>query len=62
MRKKKGVFMDNKDINIESYDGNDAYYSGTDEEYEEFLKNADIKIDAENVEAVENTQKITKVL
>lgn len=50
--------MDNKDINIESYDGNDAYYSGTDEEYEEFLKNADIKIDAENVEAVENTQKI----
>lgn len=50
--------MDNKDINIESYDGNDAYYSGTDEEYQEFLKNADIKIDAENVEPVENTQKI----
>ncbi|MCD8181419.1 MAG: hypothetical protein LUF26_08075 [Firmicutes bacterium] len=45
-----------KDINIESYDGSDAFYSGTDEEYEEFLKNADIKIDG--VEPVENTQKI----
>ena len=32
-----------KDMNIESYEGNDAFYSGSDEEYEAFLKNADIK-------------------
>ncbi len=48
-----------KDMNIESYDGQDAFYSGTDEEYEEFLKNADIKInDGEEAEPVENTQRI----
>lgn len=48
--------MDSKDVNIESYDGSDAFYSGTDEEYEEFLKNADIKIDGG--EPVADTQKI----
>ncbi len=48
-----------KDMNIESYEGQDAFYSGTDEEYEEFLKNADIKInDGEEAEPVENTQRI----
>ncbi len=30
-------------MNIESYDGQDAFYTGTDEEYEEFLKNVDVK-------------------
>lgn len=50
--------MYKKDINIESYDGQDAFYSGTDEEYEEFLKNADIKNDGGEAEPVENTQKI----
>ena len=48
-----------KDMNIESYDGKDAFYSGTDEEYEEFLKNADIKInEGEDAEPVENTQRV----
>ncbi len=51
--------MFNKDEKIESYEGQDAFYSGTDEEYEEFLKNADIKMnDGEEAEAVANTQKI----
>lgn len=51
--------MNKKDINIESYDGQDAFYTGTEEEYQEFLKNSDIKIDAdEEAEPVENTQKI----
>lgn len=47
-----------KDINIESYDEKDAFYTGTDEEYEEFLKNADIQMNGEPAEPVENTQKI----
>ena len=34
-----------KDMNIESYEGQDAFYSGSDEEYEEFLKNADLEIE-----------------
>lgn len=51
--------MNKKDMNIESYDGQDAFYTGTEEEYQEFLKNADIKIDAgEEAKPVENTQKI----
>ena len=51
--------MFNKEEKIESYEGQDAFYSGTDEEYEEFLKNADIKMnDGEEAEAVANTQKI----
>lgn len=51
--------MFNKDEKIESYEGQDAFHSGTDEEYEEFLKNADIKMnDGEEAEAVANTQKI----
>ncbi len=48
-----------KDMNIESYDGSDAFYTGSDEEYEEFLKNADVKIDAgAEAEPVENTQRV----
>lgn len=51
--------MDKKDMNIESYDGQDAFYTGSNEEYEEFLKNADIKLnDGEQAEAVANTQRI----
>lgn len=46
-----------KDMNIESYEGNDAFYSGSDEEYEAFLKNADIKMNGD-AEPVENTQRI----
>ena len=46
-----------KDMNIESYEGNDAFYSGSDKEYEEFLKNADIKMNGD-AEPVENTQRI----
>ena len=46
-----------KDMNIESYDGQDAFYSGSDEEYAEFLKNADIKMNGD-AEPVENTQRI----
>lgn len=47
------------DINIESYDGEDAVYSGTDEEYQEFLKSVDANIKTpEEAEPVENTQKI----
>ena len=38
----KGDKMDKKGMNIESYDGQDAFYTGTDEEYEEFLKNVEI--------------------
>ena len=41
----KGDKMDKKGMNIESYDGQDAFYTGTDEEYEEFLKNAEVKTD-----------------
>ena len=41
----KGDKMDKKGMNIESYDGQDAFYTGTDEEYEEFLKNVDVKTD-----------------
>lgn len=56
----KGDYMyKKKDMNIQSYEGQDAFYSGTDEEYEEFLKNADIKMnDGEEAEPVENTQRI----
>ena len=54
--------MSNKGMNIQSYDGQDAFYSGTDEEYEEFLRRAseNMNFDDENVnpEPVENTQKI----
>lgn len=54
-----GDFMYKKDINIESYDGQDSFYSGTDEEYKEFLKNSDLDTDEENeAEPVANTQKI----
>ena len=41
----KGDKMDKKGMNIESYDGQDAFYTGTDEEYEEFLKNVYVKTD-----------------
>lgn len=55
----KGDKMDKKGMNIESYDGQDAFYTGTDEEYEEFLKNADVKMDNDtDAEPVENTQRI----
>ena len=54
--------MSNKGMNIQSYDGQDAFYSGTDEEYEEFLKRAseNMNFDDEDInpEPVENTQKI----
>lgn len=51
--------MEDKDLNIESYEGEDAFYSGNDEDYEEFLKSVDGKINAsEDAEPVENTQKI----
>ena len=54
--------MSNKGVNIQSYDGQDAFYSGTDEEYEEFLKRAgeNMSVDDEqiNPEPVENTQRI----
>ena len=54
--------MSNKGMNIQSYDGQDAFYSGTDEEYAEFLKRASesMNFDDEDVnpEPVENTQKI----
>lgn len=48
--------MKKKNGNIESYDGQDAFYTGTDAEYEEFLKNIDSE--TEEAEPVENTQKI----
>lgn len=51
--------MNKKDINIQSYDAEDAFYTGTDEEYEQFLKNADIKMnDGCEAEPVANTQRI----
>lgn len=56
---KKGEDMEDKNINIKSYDGEDAVYSGSDEEYAEFLKSVDGKINTGNdAEPVENTQKI----
>lgn len=56
---KKGEDMEDKNINIESYDGEDAVYSGSDEEYEEFLKSVDGKMNtSDEAEPVENTQKI----
>lgn len=52
-----------KKMNIQAYDGEDAFYSGTDEDYEEFLKSmADDEEEAVNKDAaepVENTQKIS---
>lgn len=58
-RIKKDEDMDEKKINIESYDGDDASYSGSEEEYEEFLKSVDGKMNSsEEAEPVENTQKI----
>ena len=63
----KGDKMDKKGMNIESYDGQDAFYTGTDEEYEEFLKKIDfekrekydVKTDNDaDAEPVENTQRI----
>lgn len=51
--------MSKKDINIQSYDAEDAFYTGTDEEYEQFLKNADVKMNTgEEAEPVANTQRI----
>lgn len=48
-----------ENINIKSYDGDDAVYSGSDEEYEEFLKSVDGKINTrDEAEPVENTQKL----
>ena len=43
--------------NIKSYDGDDSYYSGTDEEYEEFLKSVEGKVHPE-AKSVEDTQNI----
>ena len=55
--------MSNKGMNIQSYDGQDAFYSGTDEEYEEFLRRAseNMNFDDEQPsepESVESTQRI----
>lgn len=55
---KKGEDMEDKNINIESYDGDDAVYSGSDEEYKEFLKSVDGAGASDEAEPVENTQKI----
>lgn len=46
-----------KDDKINSYDGEDAVYEGSDEEYQEFLEGLDIELDKE-AEPVENTQRI----
>lgn len=57
----KGELMSKKD-NIMSYDGQDAFYSGTDEEYAEFLKQATAGLsmddDEKDPEPVDNTQRI----
>lgn len=55
---KKGEEMEDKNINIESYDGDDAVYSGSDEDYNEFLKSVDGVGTSDEAEPVENTQKI----
>lgn len=48
-----------KDMNIKSYEGQDAFYSGTDEEYEEFLKNSEVDVnEGSEAEPVANTQRI----
>ena len=55
----KGDKMDKKGMNIESYDGQDAFYTGTDEEYEEFLKIVDVQTDnVSDAEPGENPQSI----
>lgn len=46
-----------RDDKINSYDGEDAVYEGSDEEYQEFLDGLDIELDKE-AEPVENTQRI----
>lgn len=46
------------DANIESYDGDDAYYTGSDEDYEEFLKSVEGETEEEAV-PVENTQRVS---
>lgn len=56
INRNKGEDMNKDKMNIKSYDGSDAFYSGTDEEYAEFLENIDVK--AEKSEPVENTQRI----
>lgn len=54
--------MSKKNMNIESYEGRDAFYSGTDEEYQDFLKRAaaglDMEDDEKDPEPVDNTQRI----
>lgn len=56
---KKGEDMEDKNVNIESYDGDDAVYTGNDEEYKEFLKSVgEAENASESAEPVENTQKI----
>ncbi len=47
-----------EDTNIESYDGDDAYYTGSDEDYEEFLKSVEGETEEEAV-PVENTQRVS---
>ena len=47
-----------EDTNIESYDGDDAYYTGSDEDYEEFLKSVEGKTEEEAV-PVGNTQRVS---
>lgn len=54
---------EDKDMNIQSYDAEDAFYTGTDEDYEEFLKSVGAEEDEEEAkleeaEPVENTQRI----
>ena len=46
-------------MNIESYDGDDAYYTGSDEEYAEFLKNVEGEAAGEEAVPVENTQRVS---
>ena len=45
--------MDKNNVNIESYDGNDAYYEGSDKDYEEFLKQVE-----GNTEASESAEPV----
>lgn len=47
-----------EEVNIESYDGDDAYYTGSDEDYEEFLRSVDGGESEEEAVPVENTQKL----
>lgn len=50
--------MKDKNINIESYEGEDSFYTGSEDDYEEFLKSVEGKINLDSAEPVEDTRKI----